>query len=276
MDAVGIIAASSSAWSRRARTPARVGAEVATGSMSHCSAQRALKADLVAQQLGHLAGVERDVQVDELPGAPGGLGWRTQVRFSVDSDGRVGFRKYRSHDLQPVEHCRIASAGVEAAGVERHRWRGCRRSRSSRVTTRRVSCPSRVGPNARGLWPAIQAGLVVNGRVARKPERVTVDVLGRRFEVSAGVFWQVHRSAALTLGEVVLEGLGARPGDRVADLYTGVGLFAGLVGDVVGPDGFVLAVERDPEGVRRREEEHRSSASGGGYEGGCHSRSPCR
>ena len=168
------------------------------------------------------------------------------MRFSVDSDGRVGFRKYRSHDLQPVEHCLIASAGVEAAGVERHRWRGVQEIEvfSGDDEACLVSISSR--SKRPGTWPAIQAGLVVNGRVARKPERVTVDVLGRRFEVSAGVFWQVHRSAALTLGEVVLEGLGARPGDRVADLYTGAGLFAGLVGDVVGPDGFVLAVERDP------------------------------
>jgi tRNA/tmRNA/rRNA uracil-C5-methylase (TrmA/RlmC/RlmD family) len=31
----------------------------------------------------------------------------------------------------------------------------------------------------------------------------------------------------------------------VADLFAGAGLFAGLVGDVVGPTGSVLAVERD-------------------------------
>ena len=70
-------------------------------------------------------------------------------------------------------------------------------------------------------------------------------VLGRHFEVSAGVFWQVHPGAADVLGRAVLDGLGASSGDRVADLYAGAGLFAGLVGDLVGPSGSVLAVERD-------------------------------
>jgi tRNA/tmRNA/rRNA uracil-C5-methylase (TrmA/RlmC/RlmD family) len=71
------------------------------------------------------------------------------------------------------------------------------------------------------------------------------DVLGRRYQVSAGVFWQVHPGAAQTLAKAVLGGLGAHRGDRVADLYSGAGLFAALLGDAVGPSGSVLAVERD-------------------------------
>ena len=86
---------------------------------------------------------------------------------------------------------------------------------------------------------------MVNGRVARRPERLAFEVLKRHYEVSAGVFWQVHPGAADVLGRAVLDALRARPGDRVADLYAGAGLFTALVGDVVGPSGSVLAVERD-------------------------------
>jgi len=63
--------------------------------------------------------------------------------------------------------------------------------------------------------------------------------------VSAGVFWQVHPGATRVLAKAVLEGLGAQPGDRVVDLYAGAGLFASLLGGVVGASGSVLAVERD-------------------------------
>jgi tRNA/tmRNA/rRNA uracil-C5-methylase (TrmA/RlmC/RlmD family) len=208
--------------------------------------QRRLKADLVAEQLRRLAGVERAVEVEEVAGAPDGLGWRTRVRFGVDDAGRLGLRKHRSHDLQLVDGCLIASAGVEALRVEQHQWPGID---DLEVFASEESGEGMVSLTTRrrrlGQLPSLDAGLVVNGRIARGPERLAFEVLGRHFEVSAGVFWQVHPGAAHVLGRAVLDGLGASLGDRVADLYAGAGLFAGLLGDLVGPSGSVLAVERD-------------------------------
>jgi len=210
------------------------------------TAQRKLKADLVAEQLRRLGGIEHVVEVEEVPGAPGGLGWRSRVRFAVDDRGRVGFHKHRSYELVPVEACLIASPAVEALGVERLEWPEVRELEvfASDATGEGVvslSTPRR----GLGRQPAIAAGLVINGRVARAPERLAFNVLEHRFEVSAGVFWQVHPGATDALGRAVLEGLCAQRGDSVADLYAGAGLFAGLLGDVVGPGGSVLAVERD-------------------------------
>lgn len=208
--------------------------------------QRELKAILVAEQLRRIAGIERGVSVEQLPGGTDGLGWRSQVRFAVDESGRVGFRRHRSHTVQPVTHCPIASHEVETIGVEAGVWRGVEEieaiaspsgGRLVAVSTRRVALPA-------GL-PDTGGGLVVDGETLRGPEHVGFDVLGRRFEVSAGVFWQVHRSAAATLAGVVLPALDARPGDRVVDLYAGAGLFSGLIADRVAPGGRVLAVERD-------------------------------
>jgi tRNA/tmRNA/rRNA uracil-C5-methylase (TrmA/RlmC/RlmD family) len=47
------------------------------------------------------------------------------------------------------------------------------------------------------------------------------------------------------LAQAVLDGLDPQPGDRVVDLYAGVGLFAALLGERVGSDGSVLALEGD-------------------------------
>jgi tRNA/tmRNA/rRNA uracil-C5-methylase (TrmA/RlmC/RlmD family) len=71
------------------------------------------------------------------------------------------------------------------------------------------------------------------------------EVLGRRFEVAAGGFWQVHPGAATALAAAVLEALDPQPGERALDLYAGVGLFAALLGERVGPSGAVTAVEAD-------------------------------
>ncbi len=208
--------------------------------------QRSLKAAVVAEQLRRLAGIERAVEVEEVPGAPDGLGWRTRVRFAVDDAGHVGLHRHRSHELQLVDRCLIASEAVEAIGVESHEWPGVD---DLEVFASNESGKGVVSLTTRGRspghLPSLGAGLVVNGRVARGSDRLVFEVFKRHYEVSAGVFWQVHPGAARSLGRAVLDGLGARPGDRVADLYSGAGLFAGLVGDVVGPSGSVVAVERD-------------------------------
>ena len=88
------------------------------------AAQRGLKAAVVAEQMRRLAGVEVSPVVEALPGAPGGLGWRTRVTFSVDGEGRAGLRRHRSSDVLPVDRCLIAHPGVASVDVLRHRWPG--------------------------------------------------------------------------------------------------------------------------------------------------------
>ncbi len=89
-------------------------------------AQRALKADLVAEQLRRLANVDRRVEVEEVEGAPDGLGWRTRVQFAVDPSGRTGFHRHRSRSIQPVESCPIAVSAITGLGLGSARWRGAR------------------------------------------------------------------------------------------------------------------------------------------------------
>jgi tRNA/tmRNA/rRNA uracil-C5-methylase (TrmA/RlmC/RlmD family) len=68
---------------------------------------------------------------------------------------------------------------------------------------------------------------------------------GRAWQVTGSGFWQVHPGAAGVLVEAVLRGLAPRPGERVLDLYAGVGLFSAALAPAVGPGGHVLAVEGD-------------------------------
>jgi tRNA/tmRNA/rRNA uracil-C5-methylase (TrmA/RlmC/RlmD family) len=72
---------------------------------------------------------------------------------------------------------------------------------------------------------------------------------GRDWQVTGSGFWQVHPAAADTLVGAVLTGLDPAPGERVLDLYAGVGLFSAALADRVGPTGHVLAVEADEGAV---------------------------
>ena len=209
-------------------------------------AQRQLKAALVVEQLRRLAGVERPVEVEEVPGAPDGLGWRTRVQFTVAPSGRAGLRRHRSHEQEPVERCLIATPEVEEVGAERLLWPGASAVEVAADGPQRlVSVTSRAGARGQLQIPDVQAGVVVDGHPVRLPHGIRHRVLGRSFEVGAGRFWQVHPGAAEALARAVLDGLDPQPGEWALDLYAGVGLFAALLGERVGPGGAVLAVEVD-------------------------------
>jgi len=157
-----------------------------------------------------------------------GLGWRTRVRFGVDESGRLGLRRYRSHHLQLVDRCLLADPCVSAFDPARQRIGGAKE-------VELLSCG------------ADKPIVIVDGTRVSGPARIVHHVLGRRFEVSAGSFWQVHPAGAEALGRAVLAALDPRPGEYVLDLYAGAGLFAGLLGDRVGRQGRVMAVEANSQ-----------------------------
>jgi tRNA/tmRNA/rRNA uracil-C5-methylase (TrmA/RlmC/RlmD family) len=176
-------------------------------------AQLALKTSLVREHLARLAGFSWDGSVTAVEPQ---WGWRTRVQWSVGPEG-LGLRRHRSKDVVPVDECLISAAPPPAGDFA-------------------------PGASVEVLSTAGQQVVSVDGRPV-VGHGVRVPVGGRSFEVSGGGFWQVHSAAPEVLWEAVREGVQARPGESVVDLYAGVGLFASLLGAAVGPEGSVLAVE---------------------------------
>ena len=211
------------------------------------SAQRVLKGAVVREQLARLGGLS-DLELDalglpdgwaveELPGAPDGLGWRTRVQFAVDGAGVVGLRRHRSHDVIPVEACPIAVAAVNDVGVTGARWPGVESVEvvASSVGDRAVV----VAPlSKRPELPEDVALLDGGGRGPAQPvhghARVRERAAGRTWLVHADGFWQVHPAAADTLVDAVRDALAPAAGDSLLDLYSGAGLFAGALAPRVG------------------------------------------
>ncbi|WP_329239951.1 class I SAM-dependent RNA methyltransferase [Actinoallomurus sp. NBC_01490] len=213
-------------------------------------AQRRLKAAVIEEQLRRVAGISREVVVEEVPGAPDGLGWRTRVQFSVRRDGAIGLRRHRSHTIEPIDECLIAHPEVEALGIERKRWPGASgvEAIASAGTGDRLAVLSTRG---RARVPRMDAPVrLVSDRNQEKPPFVREDVAGRLWQVSGSGFWQVHPGAAQTLADAVLDTLEPRRGEIAVDLYCGAGLFAGVLGERVGSDGLVVGIESDAQSVR--------------------------
>ena len=201
--------------------------------------QRALKADVVREQLARLAHLEPRVEVEPVPGDAEGLDWRTRVEFAVDDEGRAGLRRHRSHDVVAIDHCRIAAPGIDLLRVTEGLWPG--------VEAVDTVAPS-VGEPLAVVVPGPVVPVVHERAEASWPlDDGTEQSLSRELEVSARGFWQVHPGAARTFVQAVMTAAGVRPGERALDLYAGVGLFASALALAAGPTGQVIAVESDPE-----------------------------
>lgn len=204
-------------------------------------AQLRLLGSVVSEQLQRLAGIEREVRVEAVGPS---LGWRTRVTWSTTPDGRAGLRRHRSHEVVPVEHCPIAHPGLP--DVLSHRWDAPQVEAIVSSTDQQLLVTDATVP--KDLHVDGVAGTDGARRAGRT--RLTERVEDHDFTVTGSGFWQVHPAAARTLVDAVLDAAEARPGDRVADLYAGVGLFTAFLADRVGPQGAVVSVEADTQAAR--------------------------
>ena len=237
------------------------------------AAQRRLKGTVISQQLRRIAGLDREVTVEPLPGDPDGLGWRTRVRFTVGPGGTAGLRKHRSHEIIDVGHCPIAHPLVDQAGVTARPWPGAGSvqvvaapgsGQRAIVVTPATHPPRKAARRAapaggqeryekwvgEGTDPVLAAGRGGRLTALRGGPFLQQAAAGRTWRVSAGVFWQVHPAAADVLTGAVRRALRPREGDVAVDLYCGAGLFAGLLAAEVGPSGTVIGIESDQAAVR--------------------------
>ncbi len=237
------------------------------------SAQRSLKAAVVRQQLRRLAGLDREVTVEALPGdeEPGaGLGWRTRVQFAVRPDGVAGLRAHRSHEVVDIGECLIAQPAITDLGLTDLRWPAMASveavvatgsgERAVIITASPGGRPPGARRVRRGSTPAFPPDTPGADALLRRVGHRLTPVRGRTYlshraagrdwRVSAGVFWQVHPGAADVLTQAVMTALEPRPGDVALDLYCGAGLFAGALAPAVGPGGTVIGVEADSAAVR--------------------------
>jgi tRNA/tmRNA/rRNA uracil-C5-methylase (TrmA/RlmC/RlmD family) len=239
-------------------------------------AQRALKGTVITQQLRRLAGIDRAVTVEPLPGdesapapattgATPGLGWRTRVQFAVDRDGVAGLHGHRSHRVIDVGDCLIAHQAVRDLDIPGDDWSGATSVEvavggADSTENFAVTVVEGGGQGQRNK-PKARDGKNRNrqsGVRFSRPRRTVVEgrpylaerAAGRLWQVSADGFWQVHPAAASTLSEAVVAALEPKPGDTVLDLYCGAGLFAGAVAPLVGADGAVTGIESDAAAVR--------------------------
>jgi 23S rRNA (uracil1939-C5)-methyltransferase len=162
--------------------------------------------------------------------SPAPYRYRARARVLL-AQGRVGFRERRSHALCAVQACPLLVPALDEA----------------------LGALAAGPPRPDGEW---ELALGDDGRVrvaalAGRPDpsdgdenRITIDAVGERIQVSAGVFTQAHARLRDALAMAVLEAAGSGP--VALELFSGAGFFTiGLARRFAR----VIAVESDPAAI---------------------------
>jgi tRNA/tmRNA/rRNA uracil-C5-methylase (TrmA/RlmC/RlmD family) len=245
--------------------------------------QRRLKAQVIRDVLArgahqHLEDVQvrvTGITADE----PTGMHWRTCNTFTVSSAGRLSMPAHRSLDAVPVRNIPLAVPAYDdlclweldfsgAARVEVTTPGHGRQALISIVPTRQVAdSPEVLRAHVNG-WrhqlselpdhvsalvavPPAESGrggedIALRGDPWVQNQVVTEQFGTRTFRVSGGRLRHVHRDGPVTLVGAVMAAAEAQPGQVVADLYAGAGLFSAFLATAVGDHGTVLSVEAVP------------------------------
>ncbi|MFN8037486.1 MAG: TRAM domain-containing protein [Acidimicrobiia bacterium] len=203
--------------------------------------QRALKRDIVRDALRRIAkldGAHAHEVVREVVALPD-TGYRTSARVAIDR-GRAGFRRANRHDVVNVDACLVAHPLLEALFREGRFGRA--REVELRVGARTGDRNALCDPSADGVELPDDVVVIGTDDLAAGREAAIEEVAaGRRWRISAPSFFQVRPDGADTLADLVTAAAGAPA--TVADLYSGVGLFAGVL---AARGARVVAVEGDP------------------------------
>lgn len=225
-ETIEVIEASGSRVPHIWKEAARLGAGGAEFGHLKLDYQRKLKSEVLAESLSRMSGIEREVQVQQVPGddLTNGLGYRTRIQLHVSPEGIAGPYKERTHEVVPVKSLPLANAEINELGIHLKNWQDVKRIEIATASTGGVQ------------W-------LIDKKV-KGDKKLVERALGRSFRISSGGFWQVHRGAAeLLAGEVLEMASGLDPQANNLDLYGGVGLFSGALATKFGKELNITTVE---------------------------------
>lgn len=241
--------------------------------------QRRLKAQVFRDTVARIAGITLEPEVCFAGGEdePTGQRWRTRNAFAVTPQGHIAMHAHRSTTLLPVRNMPLGVPALDALALWDWDFTGAARvdvatpasgsrplvlvtptpqTAADEVKLGRLRTRIRQAANASPV--ELSTGLALPEgthrlapvRVERITGRTWVEETvsserggERRFRITGDGFWQVHQHAPATLVDAVLEDARAQPGQVVADLYAGAGLFSAFLADAVGAQGRVYSVE---------------------------------
>ena len=220
--------------------------------------QLEIKAEILKENLRRIAKIELDVELKVHSSPPWNYRNRTRLRIQTVPEFAIGYYRFGSHELLPVEECPISSPLINRAiaamwqmGRAGHIVEGIAEieffanSDDTQLLVQVLCSPKTLAaavdswaeklrsefPQLLGVVAFHQARSGSSVCTRAEPERIaavgvknlTYQTARASYRVSAGSFFQVNRHVTDELVTIVTEGCS---GGMALDLYAGVGLFS--------------------------------------------------
>ena len=198
----------------------------------HISAeiQQSLKKIIIQDQFKRIAKI--DINPDVISVEPfTGLHWRSRLDLAISNNGKTGLYSHKSDVVIEIDECLIAVEKINKSEVFNKWWNGEDRLSMS-VSSENELNVNRSGKTILGL------------------DELKEVVEENTYIISPKSFWQSHINAPSLLVQKVIKYADIKLGDRVCDLYGGVGLFTAPIAKLIGETGEIHIIEKDNDCIR--------------------------
>jgi 23S rRNA (uracil1939-C5)-methyltransferase len=221
--------------------------------------QLEIKVAILKENLRRIAKLELETEITIHPSPPWNYRIRTRLKVQTAPEFALGFYKFSSHELLPVEECPVSSPLINRAiaafwqmGRERklpdgiHEVEFFANADDTQLLIEAFCPPGTPSTPIREWAGTLHSALSeITGTVVHRTElpsvtratdpkqvaasgarEITYQTDAASYRVSAGAFFQVNRHLINELVNIVTEGYS---GNTALDLYAGVGLFSTLL-----------------------------------------------
>ena len=153
-----------------------------------------------------------------------GLNWRSRLNLGISENKKLGLHSHKSNKIIEIDECLIALKEINNLDVFNKHWEN-----NDNI---KISCSSENDITITHLGKKISGS-----------DKLKEVVKDNKFNISPQSFWQSHKNAPGIILEQVLKFANIKKGERVCDLYGGVGLFTLPISKIIGENGEVHLIE---------------------------------
>ncbi len=209
------------------------------------------KAHILKEQLGRIGGLI-DIPEIEVLAAPEPWFYRNHIQFHITQEGRLGFQKARSNQPFAIRECHLPEAGLDRLWrqIELEPMRSLERISlrqghdEDRMIILESSDLQEVDFNVEDLVISVVQVDPAGNLVLAGSDYIVMEILDKRFKVSAGSFFQINSLQAAVMVKYLLEHLPLAESVTALDVYAGVGLFSAFLAPKVRR---LVGIEISPE-----------------------------